>query len=271
MEYVLLLLIGIIAGTFGGLVGLGGGVIVVPSLLFISSMGWISQTLAPNNAVGISLMVIIFTGISATIYNSRQKRVDFKSGLFFFVAGGPMAMIGGMVNKYVHMKLFYLLFGLVMLLITYLLARKEKMKPKKVSWQVKREYTDPQGNKYEYGYNRWIAFAITGFAGFIAGLFGIGGGAILVPMMVILFHFPPHVATATSLFIILLSASSGSISHIIIGNIIYHYAIVIGIGAYLGGNLGSYLSSKMSSKGLIIALRLVIVFVAIQLIYKGIF
>jgi len=271
LQYALLLLIGILAGTFGGLVGLGGGVIVVPSLLFISSMGWLSQTLEPKNAVGISLLVIIFTGLSATIFNAKQKRVDFKSGLFFFIASGPMAIVGGLVNKFLHMKLFYLLFGLVMLIITYLLARQAKMKPKSISWQVKRLYTDPQGNTYEYGYNRWISFAITGFAGFLAGLFGIGGGAILVPMMVILFRFPPHVATATSLFIILLSASSGSISHIMLGNIIYNYAIVIGIGAYIGGNLGSFISAKMSSKALIVALRLVIIFVAIQLIYKGIF
>jgi len=270
MEYIILFMIGIVAGTFGSLVGLGGGVIIVPALLFVDSLGVLSTPIDPQHAVGVSLMVIIFTAISSTLYNYKQKKVDFKSGIFFFSASGPAAILGSMISQYLDVKQFYVLFGFVMIFTTYLLSKQNGRHPKKKNWNVKREYIGQDGIRYEYGYNALISYLITGFAGLLAGLFGIGGGAILVPMMVILFYFPVHVATATSMFIILLSASVGSLSHLMLGNILFTYVLLIAPGAYLGGNLGAYISSKMSSKALLTALKLVIILVALQMIYKGI-
>jgi len=270
MEWSILVLIGLVAGTFGSLVGLGGGIIIVPSLLFVSSLGLLDQPVEPSNAVGISLMVIIFNALSATFFNYKENRVDFKSGLFFVSASGPASFIGSMLTKYVSVSQFYLFFGLVMLLMTFLLTQKNKPISIKIKWNVTREYIEKDGTKHVYGYNRAIGFIITFFTGLIGGLFGIGGGAILVPMMIILFQFPVHVATATSMFMILLSASVGSVPHIIQGNIIFSYVIVIGIGAFIGGSIGSYISSKMSSKMLIQTLKVVIILVALRMIYNGI-
>ena len=269
LEWIIMFLIGMIAGTFGSIVGLGGGIIVVPALLFINSVGVLSVPILPQNAVGISLMVIIFTAIASTVYNYKQNKVDIKSGLFFFLASGSFALVGSYINQYIELKQFYIIFGLVMIFITYLLSKKKNKKAVNVSWHVIKHHIDESGEEWEYGYNKVIAFAVSGFAGLLAGLFGIGGGAILVPMMVILFHFPPHIATATSMFIILLSATVGSISHLVLGNIIFIYVLMIAPGAYLGGKLGSFLATKLSSQGLIKLLRIVIILVAIQMIYKG--
>ena len=269
MDWIILIAIGLIAGTFGSVVGLGGGVIMVPALLFVNSFGLFKYSVEHQNAVAISLMAMIFIAISSTLYNYKQKKVDVKSGLFFFLASGPAAILGSFINKYIELKQFYILFGIVMLIITYLLSRQKKMKPKHIKWDVMREYVDNKGIHYEYGYNRLVSFIITGIAGMLSGLFGIGGGTILVPMMVILFHFPPHVATATSMFIIILSASTGSISHIFLGNVIFTYVLFIGAGAYIGGRLGAYINTRMSSQALINFLRIMIVVVALQMIYKG--
>jgi len=269
MEWLILIAIGFIAATIGSMVGLGGGIIIVPSLLFISANNLLTINLQPQNAVGISLMVIIINAVSATVYNLKQKTVDMQSGMFFFIASGLAAIIGSLVNEYLNIQQFYILFGLLMLSITFLLAYRNKIKLKGVKSDVQREYTDQQGNVYNYGYNKKIGFIIAGLAGLLGGLFGIGGGAILVPVMVVLFSFPPHVATATSMFIILLSASLGSISHIVLGNIIFSYVLIIGIGAFIGGRLGSYFAGKLSSNSLVAALRVVIVIIAIQMIYKG--
>ena len=269
MEWIILVSIGLVAGTVGSIVGLGGGIIIVPSLLFVNSIGLLGQPIEHQNAVGISLMVIIFISLSSTISNYKQKRVDFKSGLFFFTASGPAAIIGSMLNKYLNTNQFNIIFGIIMILTTILLAKQKTMKPINIKWDVTKEYIDKNGKIHVYGYNKLIGFTITFFAGLLAGLLGIGGGTILVPMMVILFQFPIHVATATSMFIILLSSSVGSISHIVMGNTIFLYVIVIGIGAFIGGSLGSIISSKMSSNALILALRIVIIFIAIRMIYNG--
>ncbi len=269
MDLVLLFSLGVIAGTIGSLVGLGGGIIIVPSLLYLQSLDILNYSLEHQDIVGISLMAIIFTALSSTISNYKNKRVDIKSGLIFFIGVGPAVILGSIASEHIDERQFYILFGLLMLLTTYLLTIKDKIKPVNLKWNVIRHY-ESNGIQYEYGYNIYFGIIISGVAGFLAGLFGIGGGSILVPMMIILFKFPVHVATATSMFIILMSSSVGSVSHILLGNIIISYVIFIGIGAYIGGKIGPFISSKVSSSSLISILRVVIIIIAIQMIFKGV-
>lgn len=261
--------LGIIAGTIGSLVGLGGGIIIVPSLLYLQSLGLLAIPIEHQNAVGISLMAIIFTAVSSTIYNYKHKKVDIKSGLILFIGVGPAVILGSLVSEYINEKQFYILFGLIMLLTSYLLVLKDRIKPVKFKWNVIRFFEGEDGIIYEYGYNKYFGILLSALAGFLAGLLGIGGGAILVPMMVIIFRFPIHIATATSMFIILLSSTIGSISHIFLGNIIITYVIYIGIGAYIGGKVGSFISLKISNRLLINILQVIIIIIAIQMIYKG--
>lgn len=83
MEYFILIILGLIAGTIGSLVGLGGGIVIVPSLLFLSGFTGLFHHVTPQMAVGTSLFVIIFTGLSSTIAYMKYKTVDYKSGLLF--------------------------------------------------------------------------------------------------------------------------------------------------------------------------------------------
>lgn len=270
MEYVLLILTGIVAGSMGSLIGLGGGIVTVPVLLFFNEAGWFPQPLEHQQIVALSLMAIIFTSTAATLTNYKHKRIDIKSGLIFFAGAGPAVILGAFIGGYVSSGIFYVLFGALMLFTTYVLAVRDRIKPLDVKSNISCTFT-LQGVEHKYSFNSYIGMGISAFAGFIAGLFGIGGGSIYVPMMIVFFKFPAHVATATSMFIILLTSVIGSISHIFLGNVIWAYVLVIGIGAYLGGAIGPTLAAHLSSKTLVSILRIVIVLVAIQLIYKGIF
>ena len=78
LEYIMLLFIGLIAGTVGSLVGLGGGIIIVPLLIGLHS-------LSPQLAVGTSMVTVVFTGLSSTLTYMKHKRVDYKSGLILFI------------------------------------------------------------------------------------------------------------------------------------------------------------------------------------------
>lgn len=91
MEYLILLILGFIAGTIGSLVGLGGGIVIVPSLLFLAGLPTLFDHVTPQMAVGTSLVVIIFTGLSSTIAYMKYKTVDYKSGLIFSSARGRAA------------------------------------------------------------------------------------------------------------------------------------------------------------------------------------
>ncbi|KIL46450.1 hypothetical protein KP77_25770 [Jeotgalibacillus alimentarius] len=273
MEWILLPLIGLLAGAVGSLIGLGGGVIVVPALLFFGpALMWI-EGITPQTAVGISLVVMIFTGLSSTLAYLKTKTVDMKSGLLFFAGSGPGAVIGSYTNQYLALDSFHLYFGIFMIFLSLILLIRNKIKPiekfKQASYQ--RHFTDPQGVKWSYGFPP-VAGVLAAFAvGFASGLFGIGGGSVMVPVMIIAFLFPPHVAVGTSMLMVFLSALLGSGSHILLGNVDWLYAALLAPGAWFGAKLGAWMNQRLQSDKLVIVLRLILVLIGIRSIIEGLY
>jgi len=134
---------------------------------------------------------------------------------------------------------------------------------------VKRTFVDADGVEHEYGYKRWVALLVSFFVGLISSLFGVGGGLLMVPAMLVLFRFPPHVAAATSMFVIFLSAVVGSTTNLLYGNIEWLYVLLLAPGAWAGGQLGALLAKRLKGKTLVFILRLLILGVAIQMIVKS--
>lgn len=262
--------VGLIAATFGSLVGLGGGIIIVPALVYLGPY-FVGDSISIATAVGTSLAVLIFTALSSTITFYKQKRIDFKSGWFFFITCGPGAMLGSYTTQYVHAKSFQLGFGIFMLFMAILLILRDYLKPFDIQWKIERTYTDGKGQTFQYGYSVLPALVVGLAVGFISGLFGVGGGALLVPVMVILFHYPPHVATATSMFVILLSALMGSTTHLILGEVNLWMVLGLAPSAIIGGWLGAITASRLSSSKLLWVLRATFVLVALKMIWEGAF
>ena len=178
----MLLFIGLIAGTVGDLVGLGGGIIIVPLLIGLHS-------LSPQLAVGTSMVTVVFTGLSSTLTYMKHKRVDYKSGLILFI-GSPGGIIGSWANKFLNQDTFSLYFGIFLIFVSILLMLRDKLKPLSLSNTsvIKRSFTDNDGNTVHYQFPPFLAIFIAFIVGFISGLFGIGGGALLVPAMMLLLH-----------------------------------------------------------------------------------
>lgn len=268
-DWILFVLIGLFAGTFGSLAGLGGGVITVPSLLLIAALFPEYRHLTPQVVVGTSLIMIVLTALSSTLTYTRQRRVDYRSGLLFFAASGPGAIAGAYLNRFFEPESFYVAFGIFMIITSIVLTVGGNGKGRPVNWRVTREFTDPDGTVHRYGYNRPTALAVAFIVGLVSSLFGIGGGALMVPVMVFLFRFPPHVATATSMFMIFLSSIIGSLGHVIQGNVDWEAALFIAPGAWFGGRLGARISNRLTTRGLLIALRLALLLVAVRMIWEG--
>lgn len=265
-----LFLLGAVAGTIGSIVGLGGGVLIVPGLLFLSAILPSLGGITPQVAVGTSLLIVVFTALSSSLSYLRQNRVDVRSGLLFFLASGPGSILGAWFNQWVGSGRFQTYFGLFLIFLALLLTARERMRPRRIRWHVERTFTDPiSGRQYRYGYNYWVALAISAAAGMLAGFFGIGGGALMVPMMVLFFSFPPQLATATSMFTIFLTGIIGSMTHLVLGNIAWLLALFLIPGAWLGGQLGSWIAMRLSGKALIWATRMAIAAVGISLVIEG--
>jgi len=271
MEYLLLALIGLFSGVVGALVGLGGGIILVPATLFLGGSLGLIPGITPQNVVGLSVIMMIFTGLASTLTNMKSKTVDYRSGLIFFSGSVPGTIIGAVVNKGLDLPSFNLYFGILLIVLSTLLLVRKYLKP--VEWFVnhgkQKTFTDTSGKKYVYGYPVWFALLLTFGVGFASGLFGIGGGSIIVPAMILLFLFPPHVAVGTSMFMVFLSAMVNSVSHITLGNIPWLYTIPVVPAAFIGAKIGATLNQRLQSETLVLALRIILLLLGVRSIVAG--
>ncbi|MEI7025767.1 sulfite exporter TauE/SafE family protein [Paenibacillus sp. y28] len=263
----LLFIIGLVSATFGSIVGLGGGIIIVPALVYLGPL--IGEEVSTATAVGTSLAVLIITALASTLTFAKQKRVDFRSGWLLFITSGPGSIVGSMVTGLLEPSRFQLGFGIFMLLMALLMLLRDKLKPVSRPWPIQRQFTDASGTVWSYGYSYTPLLAIGFLVGLVSGLFGIGGGSLFVPAMVLLFGFPPHVATATSMFTILFSAVMGSLVHGALGEIHYWWLLILAPGAYVGGILGAKITTRLSGPALLWLLRLTLFVLSTKLIWEG--
>lgn len=274
MEYILLAIIGVCSGIIGALVGLGGGAVLVPATLYIGTTLGMMPDITPQKVVGLSVIMMIATGLASTLSYMKSKTVDYKSGFIFFLGSAPGTVLGAYINKGIDLPSFNLYFGILLIILAIILLVRDYLKP--IDWFVKHGkkqtfYDVKDDKKYVYGYPTWFAILLTFLIGMASGLFGIGGGSMIVPAMIILFAFPPHVAVATSMFMVFLSSIINSASHIYLGHVPWLYVIPVVPAAYIGAKLGAALNKKINSNTLVFALRIILLLLGIRSIYEGLF
>ncbi|MEH6936585.1 sulfite exporter TauE/SafE family protein [Bacillus sp. JJ664] len=272
LQILILISIGLAAGTFGSLFGLGGGIIIVPMLLNIDRILPVFSTVPIQIAVGTSLITIVFSSLSSTFAYRKQKRIDFKSGLLFMIGSVPGSLLGSYINTLLNTERFKLFFGILLVCISLFLfvSSKFKKKPKEIHKGIIQTYTNDQGEAYTYSYNLPLAIGLSGIVGLISGLFGIGGGVMLVPMMAFLFGFPPQLAIATSMFVVMFTTIGSSISYLLIGAVNFYYVLLLIPGAWVGGKLGALINQKLKSETVSFILRFVLLFYGVKLMIENI-
>lgn len=237
-----LLLLGFVAGILGSMIGLGGGIVVVPVLTFLG----FSPTLAASN----SLFAAFSNAIASTISYSKQKRIEYSLGLKFGLLSIPGTILGALISAEITSSLFKILFGIVLLASSVYIFSKRKMEPK--TYNLSKQIMV-------------LAAAASFFAGIISSLFGIGGGIVFVPLMVIIVGLSMKLAAPTSQFILLFVSASGMITHAFLGHPDFYQALLLAAGAFGGGLLGSRLSLEVGEKKLKIVVSAVMIVAAIKL------
>lgn len=269
LVFIFSLIIGLITAFVGSLMGLGGGVILVPVLLLMASSFDAFQWATPQAIVGVSLVVMIFTGLSSTLAYLKVKRVDYKTGFLFLIGSIPGGVIGAWLNQHIDAGSFQLYFGFLMIFISILLVFKKK-KPAKKDLTGKNVRTfEFNGIEYRYKVNKVAAIFLALMVGTLSGLFGIGGGSIMVPAMILLFGFPVHIAAATSMFMIFFVSVFGSVTHIALGHVPWEYVLFFIPGAWFGGKLGAKVNQKLSGNTLEWILRGLLIIIGIRMIIQG--
>lgn len=190
-------LIGLLAGMFGGLVGLGGGVIMVPLLVGVLK-------LEQRVAHGTSLLALVFTGMIGAATYAMHHALDWEAA--FILAAGAVwpARWGARVCHALAEHNLKRAFGLFLIVISLLLLLKPYLPglPGTVAGSLKVV----------------LLLATGAVTGFLAGLMGIGGGAVMISAMVLLLGFAQHTAQGTSLLAMVPAGIAGAYTHWRLGN-----------------------------------------------------
>lgn len=218
------LIIGLLAGGFGGLIGLGGGVVMVPLMV-----GFLKTT--QHQAHGTSLVALVFTGISGAITYAINGSVDYVAAITLAVTAVLTARSGAQFAHALPEWKLKRSFGGFLLFVSILLM----LKP----------YLSSFSSTAEGTVKLVILLIIGGVAGFFSGMMGIGGGSVMVPAMVLLIGLTQHTAQGSSLLCMVPAGAVGAYTHWKLGNVIKAFlpGLIPGvfIGTYFGGSLAHLL------------------------------
>jgi uncharacterized membrane protein YfcA len=270
LQLIGFVLFGVLVGTYGTLIGAGGGFIIVPVLLLV--LKWPHQ-----QAVATSLMVVTANATSGTLSYARQKRVDFRTGIRFAAATLPGAIIGSFVVVLISGQVFNDIFGVLLIAISiFLMIRPENPRSEGAKlerppglrgwgWTV-RHLVDSRGEEYDYGFSLPLGIILSFFVGFLSSILGIGGGIIHVPALITLFDFPAHIATATSHFILAISAGTGTVTQLFLGNVQIAPGLEMAAGALVGAQIGAAISHRVQGRWIVRGLAAALTLVGVRLI-----
>jgi len=265
-----LFMTGLLAGSFGALLGLGGGVIVIPVLTMLFN-------LPIHTAIGVSLIGVIATSTGAAVVYVREGKADIRLGMLLELGTTAGAILGAVTAGMVSSKALYLLFAILLLYNSYSMYRKTEdtgaVSPGDASRPVAASATD--NYSVEDGYSldkvrnvpRGLFFSL--LAGVMSGLLGVGGGLIKIPVMYLLMGVPLKVAAATSNFMIGVTATAGAVIYYLNGDISPLVAVPVALGVFAGAMAGSWANARISTGLLKKIFVAVFVYVAVQMALKG--
>ena len=214
--------IGLTAGIFGGLIGIGGGLIMIPLMVKVLK-------LTQHKAHGTSLVALVFTGISGAITYASNGSVDLTGAALLAVTAVMTAPWGARYCNALTQRKLKKYFGAFLIFCSVLLFLKPYL-------------TNFIG--VVPGYAKIIILLTTGaLTGFLSGMMGVGGGTIMVPVMVIAVGFTQHMAQGTSLLVMVPAGAMGAFTHWKMGSvekgILWGLVPGILLGTYAGGNFAN--------------------------------
>src|ERR687885_1153029 len=243
MHLLLLAVLGLLGGVLSGLVGVGGGIIFVPALVYAA--GWEIQ-----EAVAASLVLIIFSSLSGTLRNLRSENpVNWRVAGILSVVAAPAALVGVLVSYVFGKTVVEVAFAILLLALAYPTAR---------------DRSEQEGGTRKLPLPL-ILLAGTGI-GILAGLLGVGGGALLVPLMVLGFGSPTKTAASNSLAGIFSTGIVGSGGYLASG---YSYLLIslppLIVGALVGAWVGVRIRDAIPEKAVRWGFSALMVVVAVRI------
>jgi len=249
----LLVVLGFFAGLLGALTGIGGGVLLTPILA-------LHFGIPIRQAIGTSLVAVITTSAASSSVHLQRHTTDVRLGMTLELATSFGAAITAYLVGYFNRNALEGLFAGFLLYSAFtILWRGGKIKPEdESSPALNGEVVIPPYEPQRYP----LGFAASLVAGALSGLLGIGGGPIKVPVMYLFMGIPLMVATATSNFMIGVTAAASAIVYYRRGDVLVQYAAPLAVGVFMGSLLGARLSPRIHSRYVVYLLVAVMLYLA---------
>jgi uncharacterized protein len=259
MVTVLLAILGFFAGLLGALTGIGGGVLLSPILALYFGVPL-------RQAIGTSLVAVITTSAASSSVHLQRHTTDIRLGMTLELATSFGAAVTAYLVGYFNRNALEGLFaGFLLYSAITILTRRGKIKPEDESSpaSVNGEVVIPPYEPQRYP----LGLSASLVAGALSGLLGIGGGPIKVPVMYLFMNVPLMVATATSNFMIGVTAAASAIVYYRRGDILVEYAAPLAVGVFMGSLLGARLAPRIHTKVVMYLLVAVMLYLAGHLLF----
>ena len=289
LGWLLLLVFGLFTGTLAGILGIGGGLLNVPALTLSGA-----STL---QATATSLIGVLFSATSGSVRNLQTGSLNWQVSLTLGGCGILAAQLGAWMGGQLPDAWLSLGFAALTLVTIYLMGLKRSLKQqqeraakeekKNITSEVLHDQSstpnDPPSpiphpsstinpphstSTPQPTYRLFPTMLIGLTAGTLSGLFGVGGGAVMVPLQMLILNEPIKTAVRTSLGAIVAIASSALIRQAAVGNVIWMPGICLGIGGIIGAQLGTRLLPKLSNKMISSLFRLLLLGLATYMIVR---
>lgn len=263
----LLVLSGALTGVVGALLGLGGGVLLVPLLTL--AMG-----VPIRSAIAASLISVIATASASSTVNLEKGLVNLRLGLALEVATTIGGLGGGLASSLLTTDQLFLLFavtlGAMSLAMVWRSGRRNVISDLTVEPGRLGGTLVEDGTTYVYRVRRLgIAYGSSLVAGAISGLLGVGGGIIKVPILNTFCGVPIRVAASTSAFMIGVTAAASAFVYYGRGDIDLHLAAAVALGALPASLLGARMSHRASTRWLKFLMAIILAAVALQMGWRA--
>lgn len=264
----LVAIIGIAVGAVMGITGAGGGVLAVPALM--AAMGWTLTQAAP-----VALVAVASGATIGTIDGLRRGLVRYRAALLMALAGAPFTYVGQTLAQQMQESLLRLLFGAVLLwngvrLFAQTLHSAEL--EEQVETQLSRAVQiHPETRRFVWTHKSAAVLAAMGaVTGFAAGLLGVGGGFVLVPLLLRYTALTMHGAVATSLMVMALVSSSAIVSALFKGlNLPLYFTLFFALSAIMGITAGRLIAHRLPARIVQRSFAVFLLIIAVAMVLKS--
>jgi uncharacterized membrane protein YfcA len=260
------------AGAFGAMLGLGGGVILVPVMTLLLGIDI-------RYAIGASIVSVIATSSGAAATYVRDHITNMRIGMFLETGTTAGAITGALIGGLISGRALYVIFGVVVAYSAYMMFRKRNQElPANTEPDALARRLRLSGSYYDVALGQTVAYhpthtlsvlGLTYIAGIVSGLLGIGGGALKVPAMDIAMKLPIKVSSATSNFMIGVTAAASAGVYFVRGQINPAIAAPVALGVLCGAMVGTRLMIHARSKVLRLVFAGLLAVLTVQMLYRG--